>query len=373
MYDVIYPYVKGGGERRFHELGRRLSEDGFEVHLYGMKFWEGPNVVVRDGMYLHGLMKARPIYSASGRRTISQAILFGLACTKLVFEDFDVIDCCGFPYFSLYIGWLVARLKRKPLLSTWHEVWGRRYWREYLGRLGVIGFGVEWLAARLPSVLIVSSQHTADRLCGELRMKRQAHVIPNGIDMTAVAGIEPAETASDVIYAGRLMDFKNVDLIIEALAKLEGEGLHLTCTIVGDGPERPRLQALAKELGVDQRIRWPGFLEDGRDVYARLKASKLFVLPSRREGFGMVVVEANACGKPVLAADFPGNAARDLIQDGVNGCVFEPTVEGLSAAIARTLGDVAALDRSSRQVAGQYDWAALAGQAAEVYAAGRGA
>jgi glycosyltransferase involved in cell wall biosynthesis len=348
-------------------MGRCLSRQGFEVHLYGMKFWDGPNVIERDGLYLHGLMKARPIYNDAGRRTISQAVLFGLACIKLLVEDFDVMDCCAFPYFSLFSCRIITFVRRKPLFATWHEVWGRKYWREYLGRLGAVGAGVEWLAARLPDAIIASSQHTADRLRSELHVEGPIDVVPNGIDIDTVASTAPARIGSDLIYAGRLMDFKNIHLVIEALARLESAGVHLTCGIVGEGPHKPRLQALAMELGVDRQIRWLGFLEDGRDVYAHMKASRLFVLPSRREGFGIVVIEANACGIPVLTADLPGNAATDLIRDGVNGRLFEPTVDGLSSAIERALAEAGALERSSREVAGEFDWAVLASRAGDVY------
>src|SRR5690348_18451910 len=97
VYDAIYPYVKGGGERRYYELAKRLAAKGYDVHLYGMKFWEGPNVMREGGLTLHGLCHARPLYTKSGRRSITQAVWFGLASLKLLGARFDVIDCCGFP------------------------------------------------------------------------------------------------------------------------------------------------------------------------------------------------------------------------------------------------------------------------------------
>src|SRR5262245_13845092 len=102
VYDAIYPYVMGEGARRFYELGKRLAASGHEVHLYGMKFWDGPAVIERDVLVLHGLCQARPLYTKTGRRSISQAVIFGLSSLKLVRAEFDVIDCCGFPYFSLF-------------------------------------------------------------------------------------------------------------------------------------------------------------------------------------------------------------------------------------------------------------------------------
>ena len=82
VYDAIFPYVKGGAERRYYEIGRRLAAKGHDVHLYGMKYWDGPNVMESDGLTLHGICNARPLYTKSGRRRIGQAIIFGLASDK---------------------------------------------------------------------------------------------------------------------------------------------------------------------------------------------------------------------------------------------------------------------------------------------------
>src|SRR3990167_6609849 len=91
VYDAIYPYIKGGGEKRFFDVGKRLSKK-YEVYFYGMKFWEGKEVIKKRGMYYCGICKAVPLYD-NKKRTISQAIYFGLASFKLLREDFDIMDC----------------------------------------------------------------------------------------------------------------------------------------------------------------------------------------------------------------------------------------------------------------------------------------
>lgn len=367
VYDVIYPYVKGGGERRFYEFGTRLAANGYEVHWYGMKFWDGSNTLEKDGMTMHGLCKARPLYTKSGRRSISQALIFGLSSFKLLFADFDVIDCCGFPYFSLFPAKLAAVIKRKPLFATWHEVWGKKYWREYLGAAGIAGYWIELLAARMPNHIIAISKHTATRLQKELGIKGST-IIVNGVAMAKIAALQPAKTKADIIYVGRLMDYKNIHLIIESLANLKQNGTVLSCTIIGKGPARPKLQSLARKLGVADQIKWLGFLDRSDDVYAHMKASKIFVLPSKREGFGVVAIEANASGTPVLTANFAGNAAKDLIHDGVNGYVFEPTIEGLTISLQKALKELKRLERSTLKYIQAYNWDNLSYELAGVYA-----
>jgi len=367
VYDAIYPYIKGGGERRFYEFGTRLAASGYEVHWYGMKLWEGPKVIERDGIILHGLCKARPLYTKSGRRSIGQALIFGLSSFKLLFADFDTIDCCGFPYFSLFPAKLAALIKRKPLFATWHEVWGRQYWREYLGKLGFVGYWVERLAAKLPDHIIANSPHTAELLRQELGVEHST-ILVNGVAMDAIAALKPAQSKADLLYAGRLMDFKNLHLIIESLAALKQQGTLLSCTIIGKGPAKSKLQRLAKKLGVADQIEWLGFLDESDDVYAHMKASKLFVLPSKREGFGVVAIEANASGTPVLTANFAANAAKDLVHDGVNGYIFEPTVEGLTMSLQKALKELKSLERTTLNFVKAYDWDNLSHELAGIYA-----
>jgi glycosyltransferase involved in cell wall biosynthesis len=368
VYDAIYPYTKGGGERRFYELGTRLVKDGHEVHWYGMKFWDGPDVVEHDGIVLHGLCKARPLYTKSGRRSISQALIFGLSSFKLLGADFDVIDCCGFPYFSLFPAKLAAIIKRKPLFATWHEVWGKEYWKEYLGKAGFIGYWVERLAAKMPTYVITNSGHTADMLKTQFNISAPI-VIPNGIDTAHIANVKPSKEQADVIYVGRLMDFKQVDLIIKALVILKAEGLRLSCTIIGKGPDQQNLRTLATKSGVSQQINWLHSL-DIDDVYAHMKASRVFVLPSKREGFGIAALEANACGTPIVTNMIAGNAAKDLVIQGKNGFGFsQEKSNNLALVLNKALKNAASMKQDCVKYAKKYDWNSISKEVAEVYAA----
>jgi glycosyltransferase involved in cell wall biosynthesis len=333
VYDAVYPFQKGGGERRFHEIGRHLSG----AQLYGMKSWAGSDRTTVAGVPVQGLCRARGLYTAGGRRSMIQALIFGLACLKLLWKRFDVIDCCGFPYFSLFACRFVATVRRKPLVSTWHEVWGPAYWRVYLGRLGAVGWAVERLAARMPDEIIAVSATTARRLRRELGYARPIHLVPNGFDAAAVERAGPVDGAADVVFVGRLIAEKRVGLLIDAVARLAAEGVRRRCRIVGDGPERAALQTRSAARGVDDLVTFAGVLAGGDEVLAAMKGARVLVLPSAREGFGMVVLEANACGIPVITVRHPGNAAADLIAEGVNGWVVEPTPDALAAAIRRAL------------------------------------
>jgi glycosyltransferase involved in cell wall biosynthesis len=232
---------------------------------------------------------------------------------------------------------LVATVRRKPLISTWHEVWGPAYWRSYLGRLGPIGWAVERLAARLPDEVITVSATTARRLREELGVRRPIHLVPNGFDPAAVARAGRADGDVDVVFTGRLIAEKRVDLLIDALAQLAAEGSALRCRIVGDGPEGATLRERTVAHGLSSHVTFAGSLAGGDDVLAVMKAARVLVLPSLREGFGMVALEANACGIPVITVRHPGNAACELIVEEVNGWVVDPTAGALAVAIRHAL------------------------------------
>ena len=360
VYDAIYPYLRGGAERRFFELAKRLASRGHEVHLYGMKSWDGPSIMEREGLVLHGICKAYPRYTRSGRRSIRQAIAFGLSCLKMVRQRFDVIDCCCIPHFSLFSCKLATLLRRKPLNSTWHEVWGKEYWNEYLGRLGFIGYAVERLTIKLPDHVIAVSEHTAIRLRRDLAYRGRLTVVPNGVDNALIQKVPAVAPRSDVIYVGRLVDNKNVDLLVRAVAVLTSSRPEIQCVIGGDGPTRGELEKRAAALGLQHNIRFLGAVERDEEVYGLMKSSKVFVLPSVREGFGIAVVEANACGIPVITTNHPANAAKDLVTPD-NGVIVEPDADAIAGAISTVLStdyDAGVL----RDYAASFDWQALVGE-----------
>ena len=367
VYDAIYPYIKGGGEKRFDEIGKRLAKKGHQVHLYGMKLWEGHDVIQKEGLYLHGICPPKPLYTKDGRRSMQQAIFFGIHCLKLIKEDFDVIDCCGFPYFSLFSCKLVSLIKRKKLFSTWHEVWGLKYWQEYLGRLSVFGHLIEKLSVLMPSIIISVSQSTARRIKDELGFKRKIYVISSGIDFNRIQQINAAQEKIDVIYAGRLMDFKHIDTLIKAIHLLKEQIPIVKCFVIGEGPEKKRLEVLVQKLNLKKNIKFLDFLENHDDVYALIKSSKVFVLPSTREGLGLVVIEANACGIPVVTINHKDNAAKDLVEEGKNGFIGEFNEKLLAEKILEALKIGKSIKQNCINEARRYDWDIIISKLEEAY------
>lgn|GEM_PF-105059 len=336
--DALYPYHRGGKEMRYEQLLPRLQES-VDVEVFTMHWWpERGTTRVDRGVTYHAICPLFPLYGPT-RRSIVQAVVFAVACLRLLGRRFDVVEADHMPYLQLFSLRVVTWLRRRPLVVTWNEFWGPEYWREYLGRWsGALAWVIERRAMRLPDRIVAISPQTAERVrawVGEGVVRE----VPMAIDLPAIAEVEPAASgqAADLLCVGRLLEHKRVDLFLEALTRLPANGRG--ALVVGDGPERARLEAMALELGLADRVRFRADVVDHAEVIGLMKAARLVVLPSVREGFGLVVLEALACGTPVVATSHPDNHARVLVERSVRGYVAEPTPEGLTGAIERALAE----------------------------------
>ncbi len=118
---------------------------------------------------------------------------------------------------------LVATLKRKPFTVTWHEVWSRAYWREYLGLAGWAAWAVERLAMRLPDTIIAASPQTAERLREVLGASAPITTVPNGIDLAAIRAAYPEADPADLVVVGRLIEHKRVGMVLDVVARLHAQ------------------------------------------------------------------------------------------------------------------------------------------------------
>jgi glycosyltransferase involved in cell wall biosynthesis len=361
VYDAVYPWVKGGAEKRIHELSRRLAARGHEVHCYGMKWWSGDNEILREGVYLHGICPSMPLYS-NGKRSISQAAFFAGKLLSIR-TDCDVIDCQNFPYLSCFSAKLLSSLRGQKLFITWLEVWGD-YWREYMGEKGRAGQAVEWAAARLTEKNIAISERTKRDLEG--LGAKAVRVLPSGIDRREISQVEPSAKQSDILYVGRLVGHKNVDLLIKAVGIVKSEVPDVKALIVGDGPEINRLKSHVSELELEKNVVFLGFLEDYNDALALMKSSRIFVSPSTREGFGMAALEANACGLPVVTVKHRMNAVMDLVKTDT-GAVCLPTEQALAEAICHALQKKGKMRVRCIEEASKYDWEKICDRAERIY------
>ena len=165
-----------------------------------------------------------------------------------------------------------------------------------------------------------------------------------------------------VVYVGRLEAYKRIDLVLDAIAQIAARRPAVKLALLGRGAERPRLERRAAALGIRERVEFAGFVSDAeRDEW--LARSRVCVCASRKEGFGLTVIEANAVGTPNVASDSPG--LRDTVRHGETGFLVADGDAGRFAErIDALLGDDALAERMSRAALAwsqRFDWEIAAG------------
>jgi glycosyltransferase involved in cell wall biosynthesis len=364
--DAVLPFHKGGKETRTYHLSKELVRLGQEVHVYTMKWWDGDDkTYVYDDVTYHALCRLYPLYKGN-RRSIKEGVMFGVSCLKMISYDFDIIETDHMPYFPLFFTKIVTTLKRKPLYATWHEVVGWKAWKAYIGvTKGSIAYIIERLSIMLPNHIIAVSEHTQKQLRDVLHYKGKLSLVSNGIDYTRIEPIKAKTEKSDIVYAGRLIPHKNVDLLIESIKLLKEKRPNIRCVIVGGGPEYERLQAMVVEQKLEKNVTLTGRLESSDDVYAYMKASKLFVSPSTREGFGITILEAIACGLSVVTVKHKDNLAQYLVSPET-GIVCDLSAKDIAESIDQLLTNPLAASSHTADAA-SYDWSRQAADLEKAY------
>jgi glycosyltransferase involved in cell wall biosynthesis len=336
VYDCLYPFTIGGAERWYRNLAERLASSGHEVTFLTRRQWGRDERPAVAGVRVVVVCPPMELY-ARGRRRILPPLVFGLGVFAHLLRHgkrYDIVHTASFPYFSLLAAGAVRKLGSFRLMVDWHEVWTREYWREYLGWLGgAIGWRVQTACLRVPQRAFCFSQLHERRLRalalrGELTRLEGQYTGPQ-------EPAEPRPARTVAVFAGRHIPEKRVPALVPALAEARRQIRDLRGEIYGNGPERTKVLKAIAESGLDGQVAAPGFVDAA--VLAEAVATALcFVLPSRREGYGLVIVEAAARGVPVVVVEGPDNAAVELVEEGTNGAVatsVEP--RDLAAAIVR--------------------------------------
>jgi len=226
-----------------------------------------------------------------------------------------------------------------PVLAVHHHLHGLTAFRQVSP---LIAAGSVALEALIPLVyrhvpIITVSKSSKSDLVRRGLPEESIDVVPNGLDhdLLRPARIEGRQPV--IVSLGRLEPYKRLDLLLRAMPEVLGEVPQARLIILGRGQDEARLRKLAKKLGLADRVEFAGFVSDEQKV-KWLQTAALHVQCSSKEGWGLTVTEAYACGTPVVATDVPGLC--DSVQDGVTGVlVRRPRPHQLASAISRLLAD----------------------------------
>jgi glycosyltransferase involved in cell wall biosynthesis len=337
IYDCLFPHTVGGAERWYRNLGERLAAEGHEVEYLTLRQWDRGVDPAVPGVRVRVVGPRMSLYAGPGRRRILPPLVFGLGVLWHLLRHgrrYDVVHTASFPYFSLLAAGLIRPLGGYRLVVDWHEVWTREYWREYLGRLGGdIGWLVQRVCVRLPQRAFCFSELHGRRLLDE-GLRGEVTKLDGEYD-GPIELLERHPSRPVVVYAGRHIPEKRVPTIPPAVAEARRRLPDLQALILGDGPDRPLIIRRVGELGLDATVDVPGFVS-AEEVDRALGEALCLLLPSRREGYGMVVIEAARHGTPSVVVADPDNAAVELVETGVNGFVARSAeAPELAAAIVR--------------------------------------
>ena len=321
----------GGTERQMTELIRRLPPDRYKVHAVCFR---------REGQWLPRVAEraasvvAFPIRGFGRPSTVVALARFAAWCRR---ERIAVVQTCDF--YANVFGLAGARLAGVPVrIGSRRELNPDKSERQ---------IAVQRMAYRCATHVVANSP-SAVRILREERVTRpQVVMIPNGIDLAAHSCPRTAGPVRRIVTVANLRREKNHETLIAAAALLARTCPDLRYQVIGDGPRRAELEALARARGVAGLI---DFLGHRDDVPALLAGADLFVLPSRSEAFPNGAIEAMAAGLPVVTSDVGG--LRDLIESGRTG-VLVPTAdpEALAAAIGSLVArpqEAAALGAAAR-------------------------
>jgi glycosyltransferase involved in cell wall biosynthesis len=235
--------------------------------------------------------------------------------------------------------------------------------------LRMVGGRIERSAERRAAATIVFTSRLANLLARDVGcsvhvmrrgIDRQAFSVPDGVPFPDIPG------RPRIVFVGRVVRHKGVETLVEAAARMRTPGAQIV--LVGDGRDRPRVERLARRLGIADRVHVTGFVAHER-VPAVLASADLLVLPSFYEELGTVLVEAMQVGLPTVASRVGG--IPEVVEDGVTGLLVAPEdPAALAAAMDAVLSDPALARRLGANAirnAPEYDLERVAGQVHGLY------
>ena len=364
-------YLCGGMEVAASSLATKMAEKGHEISVFTTSI-DSKDYVERS--------KNLSIYRYGASFKIAQANMSLALMWKPMGHEMDIIHAhAGNPPAPI-AALRYARRNKKPLVVTYHMD-AEANWGGIVRRTGVFFYNTFLLKSILSKAASVTtpSQNFLDSSKFLTVYKDKVTVVPNGID--ADSFIIPyskeecrkklglADESSILLFVGALSPHKNPEVIIRAIPALKHNIKNIRLLFVGEGVLKNQLQKISRELGVEDQVTFLDFIDNQEHKAMLYKSADVFVLPSTQESFGIVILEAMACGIPVVATTVGG--ITNLVQDGQTGLLVPPqNSEILTKTIEKLLGDFRLrqkLAEEGKKLVWNYSWSKIADQTETLY------
>ena len=351
IFDVSFPHVKGGGQRRLFEVGRNLSNLGYEVSWLTFNSWNINQPIIHENNIKYiGTRKLPPLYNSKGNRNKSEPVIFLFDIFKniLKIRKYDYVWVAQWPLVHLIPLIIFSKLLRTNLIIDWWEVWSFKNWISYSTIPGFIGYCIQQTTLFFVNIfnikVVTDNNLESRRLLASIKKPELLSVISNGVPEEDIqkADLNFSSEYFDVVSLGRLKNHKGVDFLIKSISILKQDyDLDLKVAIIGDGPEKENLVQLANSLNINQNITFFGEIEDFSNVYGIMKNAGICALTTHNGGGGnLTLLEAYGCGLPVVAFKVDEGIDEELIDSNKTG-IFADNVDenSLAEAIKEVIQD----------------------------------
>jgi len=370
IYTEYFPFTldcdfRGGVEARTYFAAKELAKENQVTVIAARE--KGQTQTDIPGIKV---LRAGPERSFTQGGELFKRYRFIRDAVKMGMEvDCQVVE--GTNFLTYRAAMKLAKKKKIPAVCTYHDVWIGQ-WRDNLGLLpGAIGEYAERKILKYPwNKIIAVSTITRSKLIQQNVAERAISVVPNGFDFKKTPQSEKKFDDPTIIYVGRLVKYKRVGDIINALAELKKTIAKVNLIIIGTGPERNYLENKIRKLGLQDCVKFRGFVERYQEVLSLISRSQVLCLPSTVEGFGLVTIEAMAVSTPYVSSEIPPTV--EVTQNGIGGILYPPgNISELTDALQSVLTDknyAQQLGEAGRQFVEQkYNWHKIGEQLRQVY------
>lgn len=318
VLEFFTPHYNGGGERRYYELTKRLVECGHQVDVLTMRVKDAPDHETINGVNIHRL---GPVIENPPIRSKSDFIkYFKCVISWIRTHNYSIIDAQA--YSPLLSGLVASKVTKTPIIATIYDTScnSQDQWIQF-SRLASIA---EKTLTKLPyDKILTISDATYNSLVNDFGVSEsKLKMLYIGVDIKGIDKVKAEPKGENhILFVGRLVPHKHVDHLLEVVNNIKDKIPDIKLTIVGKGVEKDNLVEYIKEHNLEEHVEFMCDLENDELTY-QMKIANMLVLPSTREGFGMVLSEANACHTPTVA--YASGGVVEVVEDGVSGYLIEP-------------------------------------------------
>ena len=356
-----YLYEMGGVTMHIKKITKYLSyREDIEMHLITIG---NKNEKTKIGnLNIHMIKKSLP-YPFS----IPSLVLF--LKHKIIEVNPDIVHAQG--SFAPYSTAAALVRNKYPTLLTMHGILAKelKFHKgiNFIFILFIHKPNERYVVSKISNIIVVSLY--VKNVISDMT-ESQIYVIQNGIDFEDIHNVQPHKSIEypSILFVGGLSKVKGIDTLLNAVPIIRKKILNLCVYIAGSGPEENKLKELVKELNIEENVNFLGYISEN-EKYSYYKSADVCVFPSRYEPFGIVLLEAMACGKPVVASNVGG--IPFFVEEGKAGLLFESgNVEDLADKIMTILKNEELREKmgeAGRERAKEFTWDKVAERTVEVY------